>query len=167
MRKIIRDRAVVEDTWLHLDDEQPVPERGDVTVSWQRWQKEAELLRNRDGGRIGVRINGDVPVDHLSDELCRLPLLVLEFPAFKDGRCYSHARLLRCRHRYSGELRATGDVLRDQIGYMERVGINAFEVRQDRDVDDAMRAFDEFSVDYQGMGPGAFPLAARRAAAQG
>lgn len=161
MPNLIRERALVaDDPWLHLADEDPVPAEGDITVSWQLWQEEKDQFGTRNG-RLGVRLDGDFPVEEL-DTLLKLPLIVLHFPAFKDGRCYSHARLLRVRHDYDGEIRATGDVLRDQVAYMERCGINAFEIRKDRAAEDALRAFDEFSVDYQGRSNRAFPLQARR-----
>lgn len=161
MPSLIRNRALVaDDSWLHLGDDDPAPETGDVTVTWQRWQAERDELGRRDG-RLGVRLDGDFPVEEL-DTLLDRPLIVVHFPAFKDGRCYSHARLLRTRHDYDGEIRATGDVLRDQLAYMERCGINAFEVREDRAAEDALQAFDEFSVDYQGRSNRAFPLQARR-----
>lgn len=161
MVNLIRERALVaDDPWLHIADEDPVPADGDITVSWQRWQEEKDQLGTRNG-RLGVRLDGDFPVEEL-DTLLELPLIVVHFPAFKDGRCYSHARLLRARHDYDGEIRATGDVLRDQVAYMERCGINAFEIREDRAAEDALRAFDEFSVDYQGRSNRAFPLQARR-----
>lgn len=161
MRRIIRDRAIVEDHWRHVADEEALPASGDITVTWDRWKDESATLRNRDG-RLGVRLNGDVPVEELPGGLEHLDLVAVEFPAFKDGRCYSHARLLRSRHGYRGEIRAVGDVLRDQMGYMERVGINAFEVRPDRDIDEALLAFREISVDYQGMTKAPFPRYRRR-----
>lgn len=161
MRKIIRDRAIVEDHWQHLADEEALP-AGDITVSWRRWKDERDALLARDG-KVGVRLTGDVPVEELPGGLEQLDLVVVEFPVFKDGRCYSHARLLRTRHGYRGEIRAIGDVLRDQLSYMERVGINAFEVREDRSLEDALTAFEEFSVDNQGMGINPHPLHLRRA----
>ncbi|MCK8516419.1 DUF934 domain-containing protein [Methylonatrum kenyense] len=161
MPNLIRNRALVnDDPWLHLDDDDAVPTSGDVTVSWQRWQTEKGEIGALNG-RLGVRLDGDFPIEEL-DTLLGLPLIVVHFPAFKDGRCYSHARLLRTRHDYDGEIRATGDVLRDQIAYMERCGINAFEIRKDRAAEEALKAFDEFSVDYQGRSNRAFPLQARR-----
>ncbi|MEX0732050.1 MAG: DUF934 domain-containing protein [Aquisalimonadaceae bacterium] len=161
MRKIIRDRTIVDDHWQHIADEDTLPV-GDITVSWQRWNDERDALLARDG-KVGVRLNGDVPVAELPNGLEQLDLVAVEFPAFKDGRCYSHARLLRVRHGYLGEIRAVGDVLRDQLAYMERVGINAFEVREDRSVEDALNAFSEISVDYQGMSGTSSPLHRRRA----
>jgi len=162
MRKIIRDRSITEDHWLHLADEDTLPANGDVTVSWQRWHDERPQLLERDG-RVGVRLNGDVPVQELPGGLELLDLVVLEFPAFKDGRCYSHARLLRARHGYTGEIRAVGNVLRDQLSYMARVGINAFELDEGRSLVEALCAFNEFSVDYQGLSKTPFPLRDRRA----
>ena len=150
-RSIIRDRAIVEDQWVHLDDEAPLVD-GDVTVSWQRWQAERDTLRARRGD-LGVRIEGDTPIEDVAGDLEHFRMIALHFPAFKDGRCLSQARILRQRYGYAGELRAVGDVLRDQLAYMERVGIDAFEVREDRSIEDALNAFTEFSAHYQ-VNPG-------------
>lgn len=85
-------------------------------------------------------------------------LIALDFPAFKDGRCYSHARLLRERYDYQGELRAVGDVLRDQLFFMKRCGIDSFQLRSDKDMEDALNAFNDFSVKYQTAADGAPPI---------
>ncbi|KAB7622648.1 DUF934 domain-containing protein [Alkalilimnicola sp. S0819] len=148
MRNIIKDRQIVADRWLHLDDDALVPDTGELIVSWARWQREGETLRARRQG-VGVRIDGDVPVAEVAEQLLDRPLIALDFPVFKDGRCLTHARLLRERYGYTGELRAVGDVLRDQMFYMQRVGINAFEVREDRDLADALQSLNDFSLSYQ------------------
>nr|WP_310638858.1 DUF934 domain-containing protein [Burkholderia gladioli] len=88
----------------------------------------------------------------------------MDFPRFGDGRGYSTAHLLRNRHGWTGELRAIGDVLRDQLNYMSRCGFDAFAVRADRDPHDALNAFTEFSERYQGAVDDAVPLFRRRAA---
>ena len=88
--------------------------------------------------------------------------MVLNFPAFKDGRGFTTARLLRERHGYKGEIRAVGDVGRDQMFYMQRCGFNAFEVRSDRDLEDALRALDDFTVTYQAAADQPLPLYRRR-----
>ena len=147
-RQIIRDGAIVDDAWIHVGDEEALPARGDVILGHDRWLTEREGLRDYPG-RIGVCIRGDTPLDEVIPELDNLALIALEFPAFKDGRCYSHARVLRMRYGFEGELRAVGDVLRDQLAYMARVGINAYELRSDRSMEDALNAFSEFSVHYQ------------------
>ncbi len=91
---------------------------------------------------------GEEPKD-LEDDLAALPLVAIHFPAFKDGRGYSYARELRTRYKFDGEVRATGDVLRDQLFYMTRCGFNAFEVRADRNIEEALQGLKDFSVTYQ------------------
>lgn len=138
-RRLIVDRQIVEDTYTHLTDDAPVP-AGPFTVSRARWL--AEGLRG-----CGVRYASDE--DPMQDQgVLDLPLIVFHFPIFSDGRPLSHARKLR-RRGYRGQIRATGDVLRDQILYMWRCGFDAFEVRADKSIEDALAAFGEFSVDYQ------------------
>ena len=161
MGNIIRDGVITEDHWQHVSNEDVLPAQGDVIVTLERWQQERDQLLQRTG-RVGVRIDGDSSLDALLDDLGHFALIALDFPAFKDGRCLSHARLLRERHGYRGELRAVGDVLRDQMGYMARVGINAFEVREDRSLEDALNAFSEFSTHYQMNPHGEIPRVLRR-----
>ncbi|MDN3518421.1 DUF934 domain-containing protein [Aquisalimonas lutea] len=160
MRRMIRHGGIIEDHWLHVADDDALPE-GDVIVTEARWHAERETLLARDGC-IGVRIHGDTDLSALAPDLDSLAVIALEFPAFKDGRCLSQARLLRERFGYSGELRAVGDVLRDQLAYMARVGIDAFEVRADRSLEDALRAFEEFSGHYQLNPVGRSPRELRR-----
>ena len=71
------------------------------------------------------------------------------FPKFGDGRGYSIAKLLRARYGYRGELRAVGQITRDHLHYMERVGFDAFELREGEDPAEALAAFETFSVSYQ------------------
>jgi uncharacterized protein (DUF934 family) len=146
--KIIKDQAIVEDSCTHLADDDALPPAGTVTVTLGRWKDDREALLNRTDP-VGVRIVGDDDVRELHGDLDALPLIALEFPKFADGRGYSHAHILRAHMRFAGELRAIGDVLRDQIWNMSRVGINAFEVAADRSVEDALKAFTLYSVRYQ------------------
>ena len=85
----------------------------------------------------------------IAGERNRLTLIAVEFPAFTDGRGYSTATLLRERYGYTGELRAVGDVLRDQIFLMSRSGFTTFALRDDQSVDKALAAFNDFSSYYQ------------------
>jgi len=85
----------------------------------------------------------------LKDDIARMPVIAIDFPKFADGRGYSIAYNLRARLAYTGELRAIGDVLRDQLFYMQRVGFNAFAVRADRDIHDALKGLTDFSEPYQ------------------
>ncbi|MGM0563713.1 MAG: DUF934 domain-containing protein [Pseudomonadota bacterium] len=144
---IIKKQRVVEDHFQRLGMDTPVPE-GDIIVPWARWQREHEALRGHNG-RIGVSVNGENDIYAIGSELIHFDLIALEFPQFADGRCYSFARLLRQRFGYKGELRAVGNVLRDQIFYMHRCGIDAFELEHGRSFDDALSAFEDFSDSYQ------------------
>ncbi len=146
-RLIIVDRQIVADPWQTLPDDAPAPDSGDIIVSWDRWLADAATLRAR-SGRVGACCPSTVN-PALSDALAGLSLIALSFPKFADGRPYTYARLLRQQRGFTGELRATGEVLRDQLLYLWRCGFNAFELSPGRDLTDALKAFDEFTVDYQ------------------
>jgi uncharacterized protein (DUF934 family) len=148
MPRIIQGGKITEDGWVQLADDTPVPADGDVIVSFKRWTAEREALLARDG-RTGVRLVGGDSLDALAPDLPRLPVVALAFPNFKDGRSFSFARLLRERYGYTGQLRAVGDVLRDQIFYMRRCGIDTLELRADKSAEDALKAFGELTVAYQ------------------
>jgi uncharacterized protein (DUF934 family) len=119
-----------------------------VIVSLPVWQaNRAELLSR---GGVGVWL---APADDplaLAEDLASIPVIAIDFPSFTDGRGYSSARLLRERLRYRGELRAIGDVQRDQLYYLSQVGFDAFAVREDLDIDAALASLRDFSDGYQG-----------------
>ncbi len=147
--KIIRERQIVEDGWQHVGDTDVLPASGDVIVSLVRWQREGEVLRGRAGGRVGVRLPNDRPVSEIAPDLPQLPLVAIEFPKYRDGRGMSLARLLRQRYGFRGEIRAVGNVLRDQMAYMERCGFDAYELTSGKSLESALEAFGEISVTYQ------------------
>ena len=145
---LIKNKRIAADTWRHVDDEAPLPTDGDVIVSLARWQAEREALRGRNAP-LGIRLRSDEDADAIADDLAYFDLVALEFPQFKDGRAYSTARLLRERHRYTGELRAIGEVLYDQLAFMQRCGFDAFEYAGSLAAEKALAAFDEIDVVYQ------------------
>ncbi|MFW5450466.1 MAG: DUF934 domain-containing protein [Methylophagaceae bacterium] len=145
--QIIKDREIVEDNWLHLEDDTTLV-NGNVTVSLARWQAEHESLVDHQGG-LGLRLSGDDPLEEIVPDLDNFSLIVLIFPAFPDGRCYSFARLLRDRYGYDDEIRAQGDILHDQLFYMTQCGINSFEMANSATIESALVAFDDFSESYQ------------------
>jgi len=145
--QIIKDREIVEDNWLHLDDDAELA-ASNITVSIARWQEQHETLSHYEGG-LGLRLTGEDPLEEIVPDLDKFSLIVLNFPAFTDGRCYSFARLLRDRYAYKGEIRAQGDILHDQLFYMTQCGINSFEMANANRLIDAMPAFDDFSESYQ------------------
>ncbi len=150
MGKVIIDGAIVENQWQRLeagDLENGTPADGKIIVPLAYWQENRDALISR--GDVAVWLApGEEPKD-LEDDLGALPLIAIHFPAFKDGRGYSYARELRTRYGFKGEVRATGDVLRDQLFYMTRCGFNAFEVREDRSIEDALNGLRDFTVTYQ------------------
>ncbi|MGK2740254.1 DUF934 domain-containing protein [Tepidicaulis sp. LMO-SS28] len=144
---LIKDGAFVEDRFTYVEDDAPLPE-GAVIVSFTRWQDEKDALIAR-GTPLGVKLlSGEEPAP-LKDDLDKLDVIALDFPMFKNGRAYSYARLLRSRYGYKGEVRATGDVLRDQLFFMARCGFDAFEVSQRITLDAFKEALGEISVVYQ------------------
>lgn len=158
--QIIKDREIVEDNWLHLDDDAELV-AGNITVSLARWQAEHKTLI-RHQGSLGLRMSGDDPLEEIVPDLAHFSLIVLIFPAFTDGRCYSFARLLRDRYDYQGEIRAQGDILHDQLFYMTQCGINSFEMVHENRLKDAVVAFDDFSENYQATVLKPEPLYRRR-----
>lgn len=158
--QIIKDGVIVADETRHLaDDEAPVA--GAFTVSFARWNKEKDSLKAT-GASLGVRLSGADAVASLASDLPGLALVVVEFPALADGRGFSFARLLRDRYGYAGEIRARGDFIRDQIYFLGRVGVNAFEPSHATDLDALLPALTEFSVNYQGAADHKQPLYRRR-----
>jgi uncharacterized protein (DUF934 family) len=156
MRSVIKNRQIVEDHWQAVGEEDELPV-GAVIVPLTRWRRERVELLTR-GEPLGVRLPNTADVAELVADLPLLDLVALEFPKFSDGRAYSQARLLRERHGYRGEIRAVGDVLRDQLFFMVRSGFDAFELRADRSLEDALAAFDEFSTSYQPAADQPLPL---------
>lgn len=157
--RVIKNGRVLEDDWQRIsepDPGQPLPE-GDLIVPLDYWRNNREPLA-RHNGRIAVCLNGDDSLDDFSDSLDQFELVALEFPKFTDGRSYSHARLLREKYGYRGEIRAVGEVLRDQLFFMQRCGLDSYQVREDKDAEDALKGLSDFSVKYQTAADGAPPV---------
>ena len=122
-----RRGGFVEDPWTSLADGDAVPGEGPIAVSLKRWLTERDAFERR-GAPVGVKLEAGAEAQaHLAD-LADRPLIALAFAKFADGRAFSYARLLRDRHRFRGELRATGEVLIDEIPLMLRCGFDSFEV---------------------------------------
>ena len=160
--RIIKDGAIVEDAWIHIADGAELPASGDVIVSLDRYREQREALRAR-GGQLGVRLRSDQEAKSVAEFADELSVIAIEFPGFKDGRGYTTARLLRDRFGFKGQVRAVGDVLRDQLFYMKRCGFDAFELKPGKDIQGAVNAFRDFSVTYQGAADDPRPLFRRRA----
>lgn len=173
MASIIKNRAIVNDDWTVVraaeDGTLPAVDAlpaGKLIVPFALWQAGREALTaSRSAAEIAVWLEPDSePADIVAD-FDRIALIAVDFPVFRDGRGFSIARLLRERYGYKGEIRAIGDVLRDQLRFMFRCGFDAYAVRADKDLHDALKAFDEFTVQYQGAFDDPSPLFRRREAA--
>ena len=117
--------VLANDAFTAVDDDQVLPP-GDVIISLTRFQAEGDRLLGQ-GRSVGVRLEAGEEVEALAYDLPRLALVALAFPKFRDGRHYSNARVLRERYGFKREVRAVGDVLREQAQFMVRCGIDAFE----------------------------------------
>ncbi len=150
---IIKNNAIVKDDWIVLrlnDQESPedvVVPGGKVVVPLKVWLAQHDALQQR--AEIGVWLASDELAENLKSDIEKFSVIAVDFPKFSDGRGYSIAYNLRARLGYAGELRAIGDVLRDQLFYMQRVGFDAFAPRPDRKIEDALKGLTDFSEVYQ------------------
>ncbi|HEY8095849.1 MAG TPA: DUF934 domain-containing protein [Methylobacter sp.] len=145
--QIIKDKQIIDDSWSYVADDEELKD-GDISVSLARWKKDKQQLL-KTSGKIGVRIGPDDSVEDIAADLKDIQLIELDFPAFADGRIFSHAWLLRGRYNYQGEIRATGHFMRDQVYYLSRVGVNAFSLEKTEDLPVALSNLNDFSVNYQ------------------
>ena len=150
---IIKNKAVVSDDWTILRlSENETPESvtvpaGKIIVPLIVWQAQRATLQNR--AELGVWLASNERPEELKGEMEKFAVIAVDFPKFADGRGYSIAYNLRARLGYVGELRAIGDVLRDQMFYMQRVGFDAFAPRPDKNIHDALKGLTDFSETYQ------------------
>jgi len=158
---LVKQGKITTDLFVHIADGAELPGDGAILVSAARFLENPEALLKRTG-KVGVIWPNNRDLDDLVPYLDRLAAVALVFPSFRDGRAYSQARLLRERHGYDGELRATGQVLRDQFVFMSRAGFDAFEVKKDADADAFAATMKSYSVFYQPTGDGRVTALHRR-----
>jgi uncharacterized protein (DUF934 family) len=158
---LVKNATIVSDPLVHVADGAELPGDGALLVSAARFLADPEALLTR-GGKIGVIWPNNRDLDDLLPYLGRVAAVALVFPSFRDGRAYSQARLLHERHGFAGELRATGQVLRDQFMFMLRAGFNAFEVRKESDAEAFASTAKRYSVFYQPTGDGRVTALNRR-----
>lgn len=145
--QIIKDRQIIDDNWSFVADDAEL-KTGNISVSLARWKIDKQQLLNSKE-KIGVRIGPADSVEDIGIDLKGISLVELDFPAFTDGRIFSHAWLLRGRYNYQGEIRATGHFMPDQVFYLSRVGVNAFHFEQAEDLPLALATLNDFTVNYQ------------------
>ena len=172
-KQIIKERRLQDDAWkvVTLVDGQapfdvclPV---GPLLVPVSVWKAKKACLIHREyehGTPLGIWLAPEDELAEIAADLDDFSVIAVHFPKFTDGRGYSTARLLRERHGYDGELRAFGDIGRDQIFFLNRVGFDAFVIGEGKSAEDALAAFDDFPESYQGNAVQPLPLFRRRAA---
>jgi uncharacterized protein (DUF934 family) len=150
MSQLIKQRLIADDRWTLVraaDALSDLPDGVPVIVPLKLWLERRAALIAR--GEVGVWLAPAEDPGALASDVQRLPVIAVDFPQFTDGRGYSHARLLRSRYGYGGELRAVGDVQRDQLYYLSQSGFDAFVIRDGKDALDAIGSLDDFTDGYQ------------------
>ncbi len=158
---LVKGGKISQDEFVHLADDAPLPPDGAVLVSAKRFLEHPEALLQR-RAKLAVTWPNSRDIDDLVPYLDRLAAVALMFPTYRDGRAYSQARLLRERYLFRGELRATGQVLRDQFVFMLRAGFDAFEVKKQSDAEAFTETVKRYSVFYQPTGDGRVAAPHRR-----
>ena len=158
---LVKGGKITTDAFVHVADDAEIPGDGAILVSAARFVENAEALSRR-ACRTGVVWPNNRDLDDLVPYLDKVAVVALVFPTFRDGRAYTQARLLRERHGFKGELRATGQVLRDQFVFMLRAGFDAFEVKKQSDAEAFAITVKHYSVFYQPTGDGRITALHRR-----
>jgi uncharacterized protein (DUF934 family) len=148
---VIKDGGIIADPWITVVEDGTLPEGEALLVPYEVWERQRDTLRRRNG-RVGVRLAAGQSPHLLAGDLERIDLIALDFPTLRDGRAYSAARLLRERHGYTGELRAVGQVLRDQFLFMHRCGFDSYEVTDPKAAGQWTEALSEITGAYQPAG---------------
>ena len=160
---LIKNGQVVPEDWGYVSDEAPLPSTGAVFVSLARWQAERDALRGRNQP-VGVVLPNDADPKAIAEDLPHLSAIALVFPKYTDGRAYSQARLLRERYGFTGQLRATGNVLRDQLLFMQRSGFDAYEIARPDAAEVFRAALAEMTLFHQPTGDGRATILQQRLA---
>lgn len=167
MSKLIKDGAIVDDTWTLLAKPEgdaisaEVP-AGQVIVPLSVWNAQKDSLQARTD--IGVWLDSDESAEQIGEDAKRFPVIAVNFPLFMDGRAFSSARLLRERYGFTGELRAIGNFIRDQLCYLRRCGVNAFAfANSETSLEEAVKSLNDFQEYYQASVDQPLPLFRRRA----
>jgi uncharacterized protein (DUF934 family) len=161
MPQVLKNNCVAEDNWTVLAEDADRLPKGDLLLSYSQWQTFADQIDSHDGD-IGVIIEGNSEIEEIIEPLLDLPVIAINFPKFADGRGFSTARLIRERYNYSGEIRAVGGFIRDQLYLLSRCGFNAFKFDDANDLTASAKSLQDFSETYQVSADEENPLFRRR-----
>ena len=166
MQKLIKDGAIVDNIWTLIAkpeaDASVDLSAQNILVPLQVWLSNKSQLQSRKD--VGVWLDSDETAEQIAADAQSLPLIAVNFPLFMDGRAFSTARLLRERYGFNGELRAIGNLIRDQLCDLRRCGVNAFAfANPDIKLEAALKSLNDFSEYYQASVDQPLPLFRRRA----
>ena len=145
--RTLRFITPADDGWTIAPQDEPVTPRAGLVLSMAQWlELRAQWPQQL---AVGVALPNDAELAPIVADLPRLSLIVLDFPKWTDGRAYSQARVLRVRHRFAGELRASGQVIADMAAQLYRTGFDAVALREGESTEVAQRMLSRFSAFYQ------------------
>jgi len=166
MPKLIRDGESVENNWRVIDKETSIEnlsviDTDQLIVPISLWLENKDLF-NQHKNNIGIWLDSDENPALLTEDANNFPIIALNFPVFRDGRAYSHAAILRQQLKFEGDLRAIGDVQRDQLSYMLSCGFSSFLAQDEADETLLLKGFHDFSENYQSTVSKPIPIFRRR-----
>ena len=145
MPNIIKNKQVCDDSWQVWRETDTLPSSGGYIVPLTLWKAHKEELKSL--GSIAVFLASDESPKALADDIAELDLIAVDFPKFADGRGFSYGRELREQLGYTGELRAIGDFIRDQLYFLNRCGFNSFAL-ETSDLEESLASFNDFTESY-------------------
>ena len=165
---LIKDKQIIDNDWQIIAKESDPSDTkfsiddasGHLLLPLALWLQHAEQLKN--SKNIGVWLDSDESPEPLETLCAAIPVIAINFPVFADGRGYSYARTLRDYYNYSGDLRAIGDVLHDQMYFYKRCGFSSYLIRDDANAEKALAGLNDFSADYQAGSDASKPIFHKR-----
>ncbi|MBL4762439.1 MAG: DUF934 domain-containing protein [Gammaproteobacteria bacterium] len=148
--QVIKNHKITQYPWLIVDDSDPLPQ-GNVIVPLSRYLSEKTELLSRDGGSnaLGVSIDSAVAVADIANELAYFSVVTLDCQQHNDGRLFSQAKLLREKYDFQGDILVIGALIKDQLRFLERCGVNVFWTNQGKGLKEALAEFSTITVEYQ------------------
>jgi uncharacterized protein (DUF934 family) len=149
-KSLIKDGTVVNNLWQIVDEDHTDLAQDHIILPYSLWVANQDSLSQRvSEGKVGLLLEGEHNLQEQHESLASFALIAIRFPGFMDGRGFSVGRLLRERYGFTGELRATGSVIRDQLCYLQRCGFSSFDLDDDINVEAALESLSDFSEGYQ------------------
>lgn len=144
--QLIKNKTVTQDNWAYIADDATLNDDFNI-ISLARWNQDKKSLANQ--ANLGLRLESDVIIEDITTDLAHFSLIELFIPVFTDGRAFTHARLLRSRYGFTGDIRVNGDFMLDQIFYLNRVGISSYVLDEKDNAEKAVAVMGDFSAHYQ------------------